>query len=238
MKENLNIPNHVGIILDGNGRWAEEKGLPRSKGHEEGYKTLKKLGKYILSTSVKYLSIFAFSTENFKRSEKEVNFLMDLFAKKLMSDKEFFKENNIKVLFSGREKPLRKDVLNTMEKLAKYTENNTGGVFNICINYGGQSEIVDLVKKISKDKTLDIDSLTEEDIYSHLYNELPPIDLLIRTSGEQRISNFMLYQIAYAELYFPKTYFPDFLEKEFDEAILEFNNRNRRFGGYNKKDVK
>lgn len=226
---NLKVPNHVGIIVDGNGRWAQERGLERSKGHDAGYKNLRDLSLYILSKDIKYLSVYVFSTENFKRSEKEVNHIMDLFIKGFSKDAILYKKNNIKVIFSGREVPLKKEVLEVMHKIEDDTKENTNGVFNVCLNYGGRSEIVDACKKIVSNgiKEEDID---EKMISHYLYNELPDIDLMIRTSGELRLSNFMLWQNSYSEFYFPKTYFPDFNNSCFDEAILEYTKRDRRFG--------
>lgn len=225
--DNIKIPCHVGIIMDGNGRWAKERGLNRSKGHEAGYKTLKTTAKYILDSGVKVLSVFAFSTENFNRSKEEVDFLMNLFIKGFKKDSAFFNKENIKVVFSGRKEPLKKDVIEAMEYLSESTKNNTKGILNICLNYGGRSEIVDAVNHIIKDNLKEVD---EEVINNYLYNKLPDIDLLIRTSGEVRISNFMLWQLSYAELYFPKCYFPDFNQEEFDKALLEYTKRDRRFG--------
>ena len=235
--DNLKIPNHVAIILDGNGRWATEKKLSRSEGHKQGFETLKKISTYILHTGVKQLSVFAFSTENFKRSNEEVEFLMNLFVKKFESEGKYFNKNNVKVIFSGRrEKPLPEKVVKTMEKMEETTKNNTGGILNICINYGGQSEIVDATKKIVqeiKENKINIEDINENTFKNYLYQNLEPIDLLIRTSGENRISNFMLWQASYSEFYFPSVYFPDFNEEEFYKAILEYNNRDRRFGGIN-----
>lgn len=225
--DNIKIPCHVGIIMDGNGRWAKERGLNRSKGHEAGYKTLKTTAKYILDSGVKVLSVFAFSTENFNRPKEEVDFLMNLFIKGFKKDSSFFNKENIKVVFSGRKEPLKKDVIEAMEYLSESTKNNTKGILNICLNYGGRSEIVDAVNHIIKDNLKEVD---EEVINNYLYNKLPDIDLLIRTSGEVRISNFMLWQLSYAELYFPKCYFPDFNQEEFDKALLEYTKRDRRFG--------
>ena len=225
--DNIKIPCHVGIIMDGNGRWAKERGLNRSKGHEAGYKTLKTTAKYILDSGVKVLRVFAFSTENFNRPKEEVDFLMNLFIKGFKKDSAFFNKENIKVVFSGRKEPLKKDVIEAMEYLSESTKNNTKGILNICLNYGGRSEIVDAVNHIIKDNLKEVD---EEVINNYLYNKLPDIDLLIRTSGEVRISNFMLWQLSYAELYFPKCYFPDFNQEEFDKALLEYTKRDRRFG--------
>ncbi|MBQ6285459.1 MAG: di-trans,poly-cis-decaprenylcistransferase [Bacilli bacterium] len=223
------IPKHVAIIMDGNGRWATRQGKKRTEGHYAGYKRLKKTALYILSKGVKYLSVFAFSTENFKRSEEEVSYLMNLFVKAFKSDKNFFVKNDIKVVFSGRDKPLSDEVLNVMDEIEKSTENCKKGVFNFCINYGGQSEMVDAAKKLAEDyknNNIDLDKIDTEEFYKYLYNDLPPVDLMIRTSGEIRISNFMLYSIAYAELYFTETCFPDFDEKEFDKALESYQHRN------------
>ena len=232
----LKIPNHVAIILDGNGRWAKNRGLKRSEGHKAGYENLKKLCIHILNTGVKYLSVYAFSTENFKRSEEEVGYLMNLIAKKFKSDAKFFMENDVKVIFSGVRENLRKDVLESIDYITNLTKDNKSGVFNICLNYGGHLEITDMTKKIAalvKNGELNIDDIDEELVNKNLYNELPPIDFLIRTSGEQRVSNFMLWQLSYAEFYFPEVHFPDFNEEEFDKALLEYTKRDRRFGGIN-----
>ncbi len=225
---NILIPNHVAIILDGNGRWAKERGLKRTEGHREGYKTLKKISKYILHKGTKYLSVFAFSTENFNRPKEEVDYLMNLFIKGFKNDTWYFNKENIRVVFSGRKEKLSKEVLEAMDIMEKDTLNNTGGILNICLNYGGRAEIVDAVNKIIKDKK---ESITEEEFKKYLYQDLPDIDLMIRTSGEIRISNFMLWQLSYAELYFPNCYFPDFLEEEYDKALTEYTKRDRRFGG-------
>lgn len=225
---NILIPNHVAIILDGNGRWAKERGLKRTEGHREGYKTLKKISKYILHKGTKYLSVFAFSTENFNRPKEEVDYLMNLFIKGFKNDTWYFNKENIRVVFSGRKEKLSKEVLEAMDIMEKDTLNNTGGILNICLNYGGRAEIIDAVNKIIKDKK---ESITEEEFKKYLYQDLPDIDLMIRTSGEIRISNFMLWQLSYAELYFPNCYFPDFLEEEYDKALTEYTKRDRRFGG-------
>lgn len=226
------IPNHVAIIMDGNRRWATEKGKSPSMGHLQGSKTLEKTGMYIFSTGVKYLSVFAFSTENFKRSEEEVSYLMNLLVKGFKSTCEKFVKNGIRVVISGRKANLRDDILKAVEDIEDKTKDGTVGTLNICFNYGGQAEIEDAVKKVALDyKDGKIDDLDNLDFNNYLYHDLPPIDLMIRTSGENRISNFMLYQLAYSELYFTNTYFPDFTEKEYDLAIDEYNKRKRRFGG-------
>lgn len=231
--EKLKIPYHVGIILDGNGRWATECGLKRSEGHKAGFETLKILSKHVFTRGVKVLSVFAFSTENFNRTKDEVDYLMNLFLKGFKSSIKEFNKNNIKVVFSGRKEPLSDKVYKSMKSLEKETLNNTGGILNICLNYGGQTEIVDTTKKLINDVLdgkLKIEDITPEIFMKNLYNDLPPIDFLIRTSGEIRISNFMLFSLAYAEMYFPLTYFPDFKEDEFDKALEEYTKRDRRFG--------
>ena len=201
METIVKIPKHTAIILDGNGRWATEKGLKRTEGHKAGYENLLKLSKYILSTGTKYLSVFAFSTENFKRPIDEVNYLMNLFIKGFKRDSKYFMKENIQVVFSGRRDKLSQDVLNAMDSLEEMTKENDLGILNICLNYGGRAEIVDAVNKIIADN---VDVVTEDIFKKYLYNDLPDIDFMIRTSGEERISNFMLWQLSYAELYFPK----------------------------------
>lgn len=231
--EKLKIPYHVGIILDGNGRWATERGLKRSEGHKAGFETLKILSKHVFTRGVKVLSVFAFSTENFNRTKDEVDYLMNLFLKGFKSSIKEFNKNNIKVVFSGRKEPLSDKVYESMKSLEKETLNNTGGILNICLNYGGQTEIVDTTKKLINDVLdckLKIEDITPEIFMKNLYNDLPPMDFLIRTSGEIRVSNFMLFSLAYAEMYFPLTYFPDFKESEFDKALEEYTKRDRRFG--------
>lgn len=233
----MNIPKHVAIIMDGNGRWATKRNLSRSIGHLEGSKTLKKIVEYAFSNGIEILSVFAFSTENFKRSKEEVNYLMNLFVSKFKEEKDYFMKKNIKVVFSGLKDPLRNDVWESMQEISEMTKNNNGGTFNILLNYGGQSEIVEATKKIVSDvinKNISIEDINTESFNHYLFQDLPPIDFMIRTSGEVRVSNFMLYQIAYAEMYFPKVYFPDFDEKEFDIALDVYNKRDRRFGGIKK----
>jgi len=234
--DNLKIPEHVGIIVDGNGRWAKKRGLSRSLGHKAGADNLEKLSRYVLSKGIKVLSLYVFSTENFKRSKEEVDYLMDLFTNKFKKDRKKYEKDNIKVVFSGRKEPLKQSVLDTMNEMMEMTKNNTGGTVNFCLNYGGHSELIDACKKVSNDvknNKLEIDDINEQTFSKYLYNDLPPMDLLIRTSGEYRISNFMLWQMSYAEFYFTPTYFPDFNKNEFDKAIMEFTNRDRRFGGIN-----
>ena len=234
MNEELLIPNHVGIIMDGNGRWAKERGMIRTMGHKKAVGTLKELCLHMADVGVKYCSLYAFSTENFKRDIKEVEFLMNLFISTFEKEFDFIKEKKVRVLFSGRREPLPEKVLKAMDDLVEDTKDNKSLTLNICINYGAHAELVDTTKKICemyKDGKINLDDVNEELISKNLYQDLPPLDFVIRTSGELRLSNFMLWQASYAEFYFPKTYFPDFDNDEFDKAILEFNKRNRRFGG-------
>ena len=231
--ENIFVPKHVGIIMDGNGRWAKMRGKKRSFGHLEGSKTLENIALYAIECGVQVLSVYAFSTDNFKRSKEEVDYLMDLFIIMFNKKMKKIKDNDIKVIFSGRREPLRKDVLASMDKIVEETKNNKRGILNICLNYGGQEEIVDATKDICKkmlDGEFDINTLNRENYFKFLYQDLPPIDLLIRTGREHRLSNFMLYESFYAEIYFCDTLFPDFLENDLDEAISYYQNRDRRFG--------
>lgn len=230
----LIIPNHVAIILDGNRRWAKAHFLPQLEGHRRGFENIRKLTKYIFDKGVNYLSVFAFSTENFKRSEDEVKYLMDMFVKEFSKEYNKLHKDNIKVIFSGSKENLREDVINAMNEITEITKNNTRGIFNVCLNYGGRREITDTCKLIAeeyKNGKISINDITEDYINTKLYQNLPAIDLLIRTSGEYRVSNFMLWQLSYAEFYFPKCHWPAFSKHEFDKAIIEYNKRDRRLGG-------
>lgn len=226
--------NHIGIIVDGNGRWAKEKGKSRSEGHKAGAETLEKIILYISKENIaNYLSLYVFSTENFSRSPEEVNYLMELFMKWFKKCKEKYKDANIKVLFSSQKEFLKPEIVKAIDELEEATKDNTGLVVNFCLSYGGRQEIVDATKKIATavlENKLNINDINEELFKKYLYNDLPDVDFLIRTSGENRVSNFMLWQISYAEMYFPKVYFPDFTPKCLDEAIEEYEKRDRRFG--------
>ena len=229
----MNIPTHVGIIMDGNGRWAKEKGKNRSAGHKEGAKTLEKLALHAKRIGIKYLTVYAFSTDNFKRSKEEVDYLMDLMVYYFNNKLKKVTSEGVKVIISGRRENLREDLLQSMDNIVNKTKDNKACVLNICLNYGGQEEIVDASLKIVEDINngiLNKNELNRDNFYKYLYNDLPPIDLLIRTGREHRLSNFMLYQAFYAELYFVDTLFPNFLEGDLDEAIDYYSNRDRRFG--------
>ena len=237
MDKEFKIPNHVGIIMDGNGRWAQERGMARTMGHKNAIKTLKALCTHMAEVGIKYASLYAFSTENFKRDKSEVDYLMDLFITSFKQEFKFLVEKDVRVVFSGRREPLPEKVLEAMDQIQEETKKNSELVLNICLNYGSHAEMVDTTKKICemyKNGDIQLDDINEEFIQKNLYQDLPPLDFVIRTSGELRLSNFMMYQASYAEFYFPKVYFPDFTPEEFDKAIEAFNQRNRRFGGVKK----
>lgn len=233
MENNL---KHIAIIMDGNGRWAQKRGLSRSMGHKKGAGTLEKLASHINDLNIEYLSVYAFSTDNFKRSKEEVDYLMNLFIE--MFNKKFKKlqSKGIKVVFSGDKKELREDVVKSMENITKATENNNGSILNICLNYGSQEEIIRAANRYHDDlinKKISKNDINRDNFYKYMDNDLPPIDLLIRTGGEKRLSNFMLYQLTYAEIFFIDTLFPDFTTKKLDKIIDKFYLKDRRFGGIN-----
>lgn len=237
MNENLNlkIPTHLAIILDGNGRWALKKGKKRIFGHKEGVEALRKTLKASFDMGVKYLSVYCFSTENWKRDKEEVDYLFTL--PKIYFDKyiNYFLEKDVKIIFSGCLDPLPLKTKNACLQAMQKTSHCKKAVFNVCFNYGSHDEILKACKEIAEDVKNDkikIDDIDEQVFESHLYtHELPPVDLLIRTSNEMRISNFLLWQISYAEIYFTPTYWPDFNEDELIKAFEEYTKRDRRFGG-------
>ena len=236
--DKIKIPYHIGIIVDGNGRWAKEKGLSRSMGHLEGSKTLRRISLYAFEKGVKVLSAFVFSTENFKRSKEEVDYLMNLFIE--IFNKKFtkLKEKGIKVVFSGSKDGLREDVISSMNNIVKETQNNKGTILNVCLNYGAQEEIIRASERYHEDlvnNKVTKEEINRDNFYKYLDNELPAIDILIRTGGEHRLSNFMLYQMTYAEIFFIDTLFPDLKTKEIDDIIKTFLHTDRRFGGLNEK---
>jgi undecaprenyl diphosphate synthase len=222
------IPNHIAIIMDGNGRWAEKRGLPRTFGHKEGADALRKIITYAGKIGVKYLTVYAFSTENWKRSKDEIDALMFLFKTYLKNEEKNIMKNNVRFLVSGRKNGVSSSLLEAIKKLEDKSRDNTGLTLNIAFNYGGRAEIIDAVNSILKSGA---DNINEEDFSKYLYNDIPDPELLIRTSGEFRISNFLLWQIAYSEIYITKALWPDFDEKELDKAIQSYNERDRRFGG-------
>lgn len=221
-------PEHIAIIMDGNGRWAKRKGLARSFGHMEGAKALRRIIEYLPKINVKYLTVYAFSTENWNRSEDEVSTLMSLFLKYIKSEKKSMMKNGIRFFVSGRKNNVPENLLKEINKLQEETKNNKNLILNIAFNYGGRAEIIDAINKILENNEKNID---EENFKKYLYNDFPDPDLVIRTSGECRISNFLLWQMAYSELYITDVLWPDFNEKEIDKAIENYNQRERRFGG-------
>ena len=222
------IPSHIAIIMDGNGRWAEKRGLPRTLGHKEGADALRKIITYAGKIGVRYLTVYAFSTENWKRSKDEVEALMFLFKTYLKNEEKNIMKNNVRFLVSGRKEGVNPSLLEAIEKLEDKSKNNTGLTLNIAFNYGGRAEITDAVNFILESGITYID---EENFSKYLYNDIPDPELLVRTSGEFRISNFLLWQIAYSEIYITEALWPDFDEKELDKAIESYNERDRRFGG-------
>lgn len=229
----VKLPQHVGIIMDGNGRWAKRKGLPRIFGHRQGVKTVKRIVEHAANIGIKYLSLYAFSTENWQRPEDEVSTLMKLLDEYLKKELATMLENDISLKVSGRIDMLPINTQKILKDAIFNTKDNKRMILNLCLSYGGRGEIVDATKKILEDfknGKIELDDI-EEKFPLYLYNpEIPDVDLLIRTSGELRISNFMLYRIAYSELYFTQTLWPSFYEDEFDLAIEEYMTRKRRFG--------
>jgi undecaprenyl diphosphate synthase len=222
------LPEHIAIIMDGNGRWAKLRGLPRVAGHRAGVNAVKKIVKFSKKIGIKYLTLFAFSTENWQRPKQEVNALMRLLKEYINKEIPTLIENNIKLIVIGRE--LEDSLQKEINKACELTKNNDGLILTIALNYSGRAEIIDAVKKIINNN-VSSDSLNEENFKNFLYTkQTPDPDLLIRTSGENRISNFLLYQIAYTEIYTTPKLWPDFDEAALVEAILEYQKRERRFG--------
>ncbi len=222
------LPRHVAIIMDGNGRWAKLRGLPRVFGHREGAKTVEKTIKFANEIGIKHLTLYAFSTENWNRPKEEVEAIMSLLVEYINTKVPSLIEDNIKLRFMGRRKDLPEMILKTVQEGEEKTKNCSGMDLVVALNYSGRAEIVDAVNEIIKSGKKEI---TEEDFKNYLYlPDLPDPDLLIRTSGEQRISNFMLWQMAYTEFYFTPVLWPDFDENEFLKALYDYQNRERRFG--------
>jgi len=220
------VPNHIAIIMDGNGRWAKKRNFPRTKGHKEGLETAKKIIKAARSLGIKYVTLYTFSTENWKRTQEEVGFLMNLITTHLRSEFDFYRQNEVRVQHIGNIQGLPPDVQKEIVSTIEDCKNFTGITAVLAINYGGKDEIIRAIKKITK-----IDELTEQSFSQMLdFPELPDTDLIIRTGGEKRISNILLWQSAYAELIFSDTLWPDYTEDEFLSHIAEFQQRNRRFG--------
>ena len=232
--EEQNLPQHIAIIMDGNRRWAKERGLPISLGHKEGAKTLERIVRYANKIGIKYITVYAFSTENWKRSSEEVGALMALFQSYLDEYSKRADSENIKVKIIGSRDGLSDKMKESIEKCMERTKDNTGIVFNIALNYGGRDEILKAVKNIVskvKENKISIEDITPEVISENLYTKgQPDPDLLIRTSGEMRLSNFLPWQLVYSEFLFLDKYWPDFSKEDLDNAIKVYQRRTRKFG--------
>ena len=242
MEENLRIPAHVALILDGNGRWAKKRGLPRQMGHKKGCETVERTVEDAARLGIKYLTVYGFSTENWKRPDEEVGALMQLFrfyTKRLLK---IALESNVRVKMIGERDRFAPDIIEGINQLEEQTKNHTGMTFIIAVNYGGRDEITRAARKIAADAAngkLSAEQLTEQVFASYLDTDgIPDPDLLIRTSGELRLSNYLLWQLAYSELYVTDCLWPDFNRDELLEAIRQYNKRDRRFGGVSNKETK
>ncbi len=233
--EELRIPRHVAIILDGNGRWAKKRGLPRTMGHREGCKVVEQTVEDAARLGIGYLTVYAFSTENWKRSDDEVGTLMQLFRYYMKRLLKVAVKNNVRVLMIGERSRFAPDIIEGINRLENDTKDNTGMTFTIAVNYGSRDEISRAVRRMMEDcreGRLSPEEISEEKISAYLdTDKIPDPDLLIRTSGEQRISNFLLWQSAYTEFYFTDVLWPDFNKEELIKAIRQYNMRERRFGG-------
>ena len=233
------IPKHTAIIMDGNGRWAEQKGMPRIFGHQNGVTAVRRIVESASKFNIKYLTLFTFSVENWDRPRSEVDTLMGLLVQTLKDQFEDMFKNNIKLNAIGDLDSLPNEVREELYTIVESTKGNTGMTLTLALSYGGKQEIFNAVKEISekvKNDIICLDNFDDSVINDHLYtSNLPDVDLLIRTSGEKRISNFLLWQIAYAELYFTDVYWPDFTEEDLEKAIVEYQNRERRFGKTSKQ---
>ncbi len=229
MKKLQKIPSHIAIIMDGNGRWATKRGLPRNYGHKEGINAIERIVLACLNFDIKYCSFFAFSTENWKRSSDEINGIFDLIREYLLKEDNIFLKNQIKVESIGVLDPFPKDLVDAFMDLKERTKNFNKLTVVFALNYGGRDDIVRAVNKFLNENKKDI---TEKEFLLALdTKDIPEPDIVLRTSGEMRISNFMLYQMAYSELFFPKIYWPDFNEKHLYKILKKYQKRNRRFGG-------
>lgn len=230
-----NVPNHVAIILDGNGRWAKKRGLPRNAGHMQGSKIVEKICEEAYNMGIKYLTVYAFSTENWSRPKEEVDALMKLLGTYLKNCLKTSKKNNMRVRVIGDITPLKEDLKEKITELEEVSKNNTGLNFQVALNYGSRDEIVRAMKRMILDyekNELTLDDIDETHFSNYLDTKgIPDPDLLIRTSGEQRLSNYLLWQLAYTEFYFTDVLWPDFSKAELKKAVEYYNSRERRFGG-------
>ncbi|HLR92613.1 MAG TPA: isoprenyl transferase [Atopostipes sp.] len=232
------VPNHVAIIMDGNGRWAQERGLDRSEGHKEGVEAIRRVALSANDLGIKVLTLYAFSTENWKRPVKEIQYLMALPGQFLSRFVPELNENNVKVTVTGFKKRVPDFTKRSIYQAVEETKNNTGMILNFAFNYGGRAEIINAIQEIAIDVEngrLKPEAIDESVVSNHLLTaqlgEYQDVDFLIRSSGEKRLSNFLLWQNAYSEFYFTKEFWPDYNEELFEKAILEYQRRNRRFGG-------
>ena len=236
----MRVPQHIAIILDGNGRWARSKGMPRNYGHAQGSKNVERICEEAWRMGIKYLTVYAFSTENWSRPKDEVDALMKLLRNYMKTCLKTAAKNDMKVRVIGDKTRLDEDIRSRIAELEEATKNNGGLNFQIALNYGSRDEIVRAVRKIArdaKDGKLEPESITPEVISSYLdTHDIPDPDLLIRTSGEARLSNFLLWQLAYSEFYFTDVLWPDFTKEELMKAIEQYNTRDRRYGGVEKKE--
>ena len=226
--DKTNLPMHIGIIMDGNGRWAKKRRMPRNVGHRAGAEVLKKITTYADEIGIKAITAYTFSTENWKRPQAEIDGIMALLREYLLDYKKNLGDKNAVIKVIGDRSVLDEDIIELMAKTEEFTKDNTGVVLCLAINYGGQDEIVRAVNKLVSDGK----EINAENIEKNLYtSDLPPVDLIIRPSGEKRLSNFLLWQAAYAEFWYDDILWPDFTIEKFNEAIIDFQKRNRRFGG-------
>jgi len=223
------VPQHIGIVMDGNGRWARKRGEPRIKGHQAGVEAVRRIVEICGKLEIGYLTLYSFSTENWRRPKKEVQFVINLIQNSLVKEIDELAKSNVTIHFIGSKVGLKPSFLEKFEQAYEKTKNNNGLNLILAINYGGKKEIVETVNKIIKKEENPI--ITEEKIDSNLYtSKFPDPDLILRTSGEQRLSNFLIWQAAYSELFFTETLWPDFNKQEFLQALLDFQKRKRRFG--------
>lgn len=233
-KESISAPKHIAIIMDGNGRWAQKRGLPRSMGHQKGAKTVEKVVKAATELGVKYLTLYAFSTENWNRSEEEVATLIGLLREYLKKDLKEIQKHKARIKFIGERNMLDADIVESMRRIEINTKDNDDITVCLAISYGSRQEIISVVKKIGgmvQKGDILLEEVDEQTVSNLLYtNDMPDPDLVIRTSGEQRISNYLLWQIAYSEFYFTDVFWPDFSKKHLEKIIENYNLRERRFG--------
>lgn len=228
--QDISAPRHIGFIVDGNRRWAKSQGKPPQFGHRAGAEQLKTIAKAVNRRGIEFASAYIFSTENWKRAEEEVSFLMDLTIKLVERDLDELHQEGIRLVHLGSRENVPGKVMSAIDRAVEKTKDNPGMVFGLCFNYGGQQEIVDAVKKFAEHN--DIKNLTIESLQQNLYGGevIPPLDFVVRTSGEERISNFMLWRTAYAEFYWAQVNWPEFTEEELDKALKSYSDRQRRFG--------